>query len=160
MFFHLTYTLTRPARPPKAAHRLGPARTHRTADDPDRDHAAVPAGGRLEGEQLAVVQPGPRLTRRVDRAELELPAPDADAPGAVRRHGSRPEPQAGGWPAAIQRRLPRSKVRRYSACRRPAFAKPVPFLAAARRSTVRSRSAWSSSALAIRASSLARVRRR
>src|SRR3954452_18194131 len=105
LFFHLTCTLTRPARPPDAAHRLGPARTHRTANDLDRDLAAVPAGDRREGEQLAVAQPGPRLARRVDRAELELPPPDADAPGSAARHGSRPRtsaggPVAGGHPAA------------------------------------------------------------
>src|SRR3954466_6486614 len=94
MFFHLTYTLTRPARPPKAAHRLGPARAHRTADDLDRDLATVPAGGRLEGEQLAVAPPGPRRARGGARPGLDPPAPDADAPGPVRRHGSGPAPQA------------------------------------------------------------------
>src|SRR4051794_1534650 len=78
-----------PARPPQAARRLGPARARHAAGDLDRDLAAVPAGGRLEGEQLAVAQPGPRLARRVDRAELELPPPDADAPGSVPRDGTR-----------------------------------------------------------------------
>src|SRR3954471_19271045 len=87
------HALAGPARPPQAARRLGPARAHRTPDALDRDLAAIPAGGRREGEQLAVVQPGPRLARRIDRAELELPASDADAPGPVRRHESGPEPQ-------------------------------------------------------------------
>src|SRR4051794_32767837 len=87
LFFFFTYTLARPARPPRAAHRLGSAGARRTADDLDRDLAAVPAGSRLEGEQLAVVQPGTRLARRVDRAELELPVGDGDAPvPALRRH--------------------------------------------------------------------------
>src|SRR4051795_11128777 len=70
------HALAGPARPPQAARRLGPARAHGTADDLDRDLAAVPAGDRLEGEQLAIVQPGPRLARSVDRAELELSPPD------------------------------------------------------------------------------------
>src|SRR3954451_10857183 len=79
------HALAGPARPPQAARRLGPARARHAADDLDRDLAAVPAGDRLEGEQLAVAQPGPRPARRVDRAELELAASDADAPGSIPR---------------------------------------------------------------------------
>src|SRR3954471_1109387 len=89
------HALAGPARPPQPAHRLGSARTHHTADDLDRDLAAVPAGDRLEGEQLAVVQPGPRPARRIDRTELELPVPDADALGFASRHRSRPRTSAG-----------------------------------------------------------------
>src|SRR4051794_16308748 len=88
LFFFFTYTLARPARPPRAAQRLGSAGARRTADDLDRDLAAIPAGGRLEGEQLAVMQPGARLARRVDRAELEVPVGDGDAlDHDLRRHG-------------------------------------------------------------------------
>src|SRR4051794_25901690 len=74
LLFLISRTLAGPARPPQAARRLGPARARHAADDLDRDLAAVPAGDRLEGEQLAVVQPGPGLARRV-ALQLRLSEP-------------------------------------------------------------------------------------
>src|SRR5436305_7838893 len=68
-----------PARPPGAADRVAVAATARPADDPGHHLAAGPFPVRLVGEQLAAVARA--VARRVDRAELELPVPDAGARG-------------------------------------------------------------------------------
>src|SRR5205823_4119462 len=88
MFLFFTDTLAGPTRPPGAAD--GPARgcPARLWRDDARQHPAAAPGCRwLEGEQLAVAQAASWLARRVDRADLELPVGDGDAPVPdLRRH--------------------------------------------------------------------------